>query len=88
MVWMLTTGISSGNPSNDASVETSASPSTIRLTSKDVPPMSMQIRLAWPVSRARDTPPIAPPTGPDSRVWTVWSLADRAVMIPPEDCMM
>ena len=61
--------------------------STTRLTSKLVPPMSTQIRLGRSSMRASATPPIVPPTGPESRVCSERSRADWAVTIPPEDCM-
>ena len=49
--------------------------------------MSMQMRLGRPVAAERALPPMAPPTGPESRVCNGVSLADSAVMTPPLDCI-
>ena len=87
IVWMSTRDISTGRPSSSVSIETLGCPSTIRLRSKDVPPMSMQRRFGRPVERDRAAPPIVPPTGPESSVCTGCSRALRAVVMPPFDCM-
>ena len=49
--------------------------------------MSMQMRLGRPVAADSALPPMAPPTGPESRVCSGASLADSAVMTPPLDCI-
>lgn len=49
--------------------------------------MSTQIRFGRPVASASATPPIAPPTGPDSSVCRGRWRADAAVSTPPEDCI-
>ena len=87
MVWMSTTGIRTGRPSSRADGELSACPAVIRLTSKLVPPRSMQIRLGRSRTSERATPPAAPPTGPDRRVCRGRSDAGRAEMTPPLDCI-
>jgi hypothetical protein len=84
---MSTSGISTGRPSSSVSVETLGRPSTIRLRSKEVPPMSMQRRFGRPVERDSAAPPIEPPTGPESNVWIGCSRALPAVVMPPFDCI-
>ena len=60
----------------------------MRLASKDVPPMSTQMRFGRPVAADSALPPIAPPTGPESSVCSgVW-LAEAALMTPPFDSMI
>ena len=84
---MFTEGIRIGRPSSSTSGATSGLSWAIKLTSKLVPPISMQIRFGRSKIRARPAPPIAPPTGPDRSVWSGRSRAARAVRIPPLDCI-
>ena len=87
MTWMSTIDICTGSPSSLASLEPDGSPSMMRLASKEVPPMSMQMRLGRPVAAESALPPMAPPTGPERSVCSGDSLADCAVMTPPLDCI-
>jgi hypothetical protein len=84
---MSTSGIRIGSPSSSVSVDTVGRPSTIRLKSNDVPPMSTHSRLGRPVARDNAAPPIVPPTGPDRSVCTGSCRAFAAVVMPPFDCM-
>jgi hypothetical protein len=84
---MSTRDIRIGSPSSPVSVETEGWPSTMRLASKEVPPMSTHRRLGRPRAALRAPPPMVPPTGPERRVCIGSSRAAEAVITPPLDCM-
>ena len=62
-----------------------AAPSS-RLTSVEVPPMSMVMMRAMPARRAAARAPMTPPAGPESRVRTASRLAVATEIAPPFDC--
>ena len=68
-----------------------AFPSITILTSKDVPPISIQINPFFDrsfTSLNTVTPAIVPPTGPESKVWTGFFFATSALTTPPLDCII
>ena len=87
MVWMSTIDIRTGNPSSAVSVDTERFPSTIKLTSNDVPPMSTQSRFGRSSASLNARPPMVPPTGPERSVWIGIRCAAVEVITPPFDCM-
>ncbi len=85
---MSTIDISNGSPSSSVSSVVLAWPSTTRLRSNDVPPMSTHSRFGRLALSASAVPAIVPPTGPDNSVNTGFLRALSAVVTPPLDCMM
>ena len=53
-----------------------------------VPPMSSEIRLGMPVSRARKAQATTPAAGPDSTRCAGLRIAAAALIRPPLDCMI
>jgi hypothetical protein len=63
-------------------------PSFTRVTSKEVPPMSIVMRFPRSSSSAKKIPPTAPAAGPDSSVAEAWRIAVSAVMTPEFEATM
>ena len=59
----------------------------MRLASKEVPPISTQMRFGRPVVAASSRAPMAPPTGPESSVCSGVRAAAAADIAPPFNSM-
>ena len=57
-------------------------------TSNDVPPRSVVMMLGVFMSVPRNTEPVTPATGPESKVSKGASWALRTVMVPPAHCVI
>ena len=77
-----------GSPSSSVSVETVGRPSTIRLRSNDVPPMSTQSRFG-PAGRPRERGAAdrAADRAGEQRLDRLLGAPSRAVVMPPFDCI-
>ncbi len=82
---MSTVGSLIGSPATVRSLERSATPSTIRQTSVDVPPMSNAIAFGNPASDATRAAPTAPAAGPETSTSAGWAAASSTVATPPDE---
>ena len=65
-----------------------ALPSTIRPTSKNSSPMSLQMTFVYPLRLATSIAPTSPPTGPEATAWYGLAIASAGSTTPPVDCMI
>ena len=82
-VWMSSCGRRSGRPPTRRSALRPATPSRIRQTSVDVPPMSKLIASGMPAATTAATPP----AGPDRSSRAGCAAASSRSHTPPFDCI-
>ncbi len=87
-VTMSTAGARIGLPPISWRAVTGGTPSGIRHTSSEVPPMSSETSWPSPYRAPRATAPATPAAGPDSTSRWAWSAARSAGRQPPLDCMI
>ena len=88
MEWMSTIGVRIGKPSKIVSETTDSLPSTTKLTSKLVPPISTHIKLGSPSCLLSTLEPTLAPTGPDIKARRPLDSLSFESISPPFDCIM
>ena len=68
--------------------EYSGCPPAMMPTSNDVPPMSVVMMSGTPISLPKNTDPVTPDTGPESRVSRGESIALSTEIEPPPHCVI